>query len=283
MSGNFANPSSTDTLVFVDVDGVLNLGIQDPGGMVDFNDVNLKVVEDGAAMYRRADGIWTCPDEAMRQTVERLEATCQRALEPSEGANATYEKFLANSATGFSELLVGRLASLINEAGARGKIVLSSNWRMPRHENKVRKLEASLSRHLGKAFTFDTRTTLRRESGPADRLELIGDFIEKFCSSKAHDQKKSLKVLVLDDFVGNSLANVFIDGKNLVQCAGDAEIYLQRRCAVPAPVSVRVVHTYDSWTTSRPRRLHRLRAITETSGSCTCFPRWHRCASEWAY
>jgi hypothetical protein len=249
-------PDSEDTLVFVDIDGVLNVSIRDNGGPVELTTQNLKTLDALASQYRRADGTWHCPNRAMQTVAERLESVSTRSLSPSEGKGETYKKYLAHEPFLFSDRLAKHLASVVRAAGTSSKFVLSSMWRWPEHGNKVHDLERAVSRHLGEVFEFGARTTICKEYAVPDRLRLIGDFVERHCDNRLPGERMTeLRVLVLDDFGASAFDDWNLEG-DIVSCTADAEKYLQRRCGTDVAASVRVIHTYAHWTTQSGLLVH---------------------------
>jgi hypothetical protein len=223
----------------VDIDGVLNIGIGDSKG------APLLFSKDNA---ERALASWAQRDrlpEDQRTAVERIVATYGRQEGPCE--DATYSKLLSAPDTALNDLLVGRLARLIEAAGPRCKVVLSSTWRLPRHMQKARQVEAILSRHLGRYFAFDARTAIRDDSTPELRLGCIADFAEEHC--KKAPWVKQLRMLVLEDFHTTPFGT-WRCGWQKMGSADAVEQYLRSRMPAGIDASARLIHTYDEWTTN---------------------------------
>lgn len=227
-----------ETLIFVDVDGVLNVGIADPGQRaIELNDSNIKIALDNWENRRQMN-------EGFQNSVERVMATCERHL---DGSADSLVEHASRDGTSLSELLVWRLAQIIEAAGSNSLVVLSSSWRSERR--RVLQLEEALGRHLGGPFSFGAHTDACEESGaPVVRLQSIAMFVEQHCARKPlANRAGGLRVLVLDDFhiqpFDWSCGKVSIDGPQAV------EAFL--RCRVPAPIDARVelVHPYDEWVT----------------------------------
>jgi hypothetical protein len=221
----------------VDVDGVLNVGIADPGQRaMELTDSNIQIALDNWENRRQLN-------EGFQNSVERVMATCERHL---DGADSLVEH-AARDGTSLSELLVWRLAQIIEAAGRNSLVVLSSSWRSERR--RVRQLEEALGRYLGGPFSFGAHTDACEESGaPVVRLQSIAMFVEQHCARKPLANRAGrLRVLVLDDFhiqpFGWSCGQANIDGPHAV------EEFLRSR--VPAPIDARVelVHPYDEWVT----------------------------------
>jgi len=227
------------TLLFVDVDGVLNIGIGDPGDdAVYFNNDNVQ----------KALELWEAGEGQSEELVERLISTYQHEVGHGEGA--TCAKFMSSNKLHASAELLGRLATIVQAAGDECTVVLSSTWRQPKHARRVRLLEGALSSALGRAFAFHARTSLVPDNRhPHERLRTIGDFVEDYGSQLPGSPRRALRVLVLDDFHVHALDGWPLGGVPM-DSVGAAEAYLRTRIpASPDLVPVRIVHTYDSWTT----------------------------------
>jgi len=231
--------SEPETMLFVDIDGVLNLGILDPeGAPLSFSEDNAERALARWGQRHRLPG-------SQRVAVERIIATCNRLAGPCEGA--AYARLLSPAATELSDLLVWRLARLIEAAGPRCTVVLSSTWRLPKHTHRVTVVEASLSRHLGRSFAFDSRTAILEDRTPELRLQRIADFAAGYCK-KAPLSFQQLRILVLDDF-HTAPFGTWRCGWKKMGSAGAVEKYLLSRLPTRIDASVRLVHTYDEWTT----------------------------------
>mmetsp|Transcript_73866 Transcript_73866/g.208509 ORF Transcript_73866/g.208509 Transcript_73866/m.208509 type:complete len:296 (+) Transcript_73866:29-916(+) len=230
---------SIDTLLFVDVDGVLNIGIGDPGdAAVYFNGDNVQ----------KAQQLWEEGKGQSGELVERLISTYNREV---HGEGATCAKFLSSQKVHVSPELLSRLATIIQAAGDECTVVLSSTWRHPKHAKRVRLLEEALSSDLGYAFTFHARTSLVPDNKyPYERLRTIGDFVEEYGKQHPGSSQHKWRVLVLDDFHIHALDGGWsLDGA-LMDSVGAAEAYLRTRIpASPDSVPVKIVHTFESWTT----------------------------------
>jgi len=236
-----------ETLIFVDVDGVLNLAVRDPedAAPVGLSHENIDVARKVWAMRKRR-----LRGEPM---IERILDVHDRKLEEGEGEAATYAKLAHREAVGLSDVLVERLARLIRTAPCC-TVVLSSTWRMPEHKFRVQRLEAALGHHLGSPrWAFHARTSLAPERGATERLQRIGDFVVDHLARGRG--RRELRVLVLDDFMVNAFHGWPCGGCPMDSCEA-AERYLSDRAArglgrEPAcDLAVRVIHTYDEWTTA---------------------------------
>jgi len=222
-----------DTLIFVDVDGVLNVGVKDEdGGALAFSEKNLQAVLGSA--------------QDVGPGAAKIRAVAERPIEQEKGA--TYKTLVADSAQ-VSRVLVARLAQILRAASAVGSrhVVLSSKWRSESRVAKVQHLETAITQHLdGKAFTFDDRTEPRNELNAMDRLETIGNYVEQFCTQRANLAAK-LRILVLEDFFISALSGLSCQGF-AIDSVGAVEEYLLSRTGSGCSTSVRVVHTYEELT-----------------------------------
>jgi len=242
--------SPPDTLIFVDVDGVLNVGIKDENPKVaalDFSKDNLSscyaILRSGRASADEAD------------IVDKILSVEACSLDLAEGF-ATYGELLSNnpdSLVGFDLILtfVQRLAMMIRMAGPQRLVVLSSNWRKPAHAKKLQKLEMLIAAMLGEPFAFDARTSLEEARDHAGRLQGIGAFIQDHVASF---QKLAgpLRVLVLDDFHNRPLNGWRCDG-NTISSTKDVEAYLKKFIPPHLSSAVKLIHTYTEWYTQSGR------------------------------
>jgi len=231
-----------DTLIFLDVDGVLNVAAKDPGhNPPTFNASNLA----HAHHLRRAGPTVDLIAEKMLILHDTHRDT----------DGITYGQLMSRSDLDVSDVLVGRFAQIVAAAGPRGKVVLCSSWRQPKHVQRVRDLEALVSKHMGCTFAFHDRTaTEGKDNCAAGRLVFIGDYVEKYCSANRQSQ---VRVVVLEDFLITQVTG-WVCGKTKVNSVSDAERYLESRGlahasgdehpCVAQKVSAKVIHTYQQWT-----------------------------------
>jgi len=135
----------SDTLIFVDVDGVLNIGIFDPTGRP--LELSTHNVETALKHWGVREG------HSQRDCIERIVEVYSH--EVGHGEASTYEEFLADPKSGVSAVLVGRLARIITtaqEGSNNVEVVLSSSWRKPQHAVRVGALEGVLSSVLVTLF-----------------------------------------------------------------------------------------------------------------------------------
>lgn len=227
-----------DTLLFLDVDGVLNVGLRDPGNNpVSCSHENL---DRAVRMWQDRAAFTT----EQRNCVERLVAVHDREL--GHGEQSTLAALGSAPPFDLSDVLVNRIANIIRAAGHRRSVILSSSWRRPQHLERMKGLERAIARHLGEPFVFDGKTNLAKEVDPSGRLLAIGAYIQQMQTSAT-----KLRVLVLDDFYITNIGGWSVDGF-LVDSVEAAERYIRERPPFAAPaleMSVRVIHTYDEWAT----------------------------------
>lgn len=225
-----------ETIIFLDVDGVLNVGIHDEG------DAPLLFRDEDVRMAQRLSKQGYRGKEA--KSVAKLNALAYQPL--CNGEEGSYEKLMTKNGAELSEVLLGRLAELIRFAGNRCKVVLSSSWRRPHHRNRRRLLEQAIARHLERPFQFTEQTPMyREEKRAADRLQTIGDYIKEVCSKR--QEASNLRILVLEDFFISAMDGWLCGGKAM-DCVSAAESYLENQAG--SFVSVKLFHCYDKITTS---------------------------------
>lgn len=232
-----AGGAPVDTLIFVDVDGVLNIGIEDPGEKpLDFDFRNVQ----------RALEMWGAPgDWPAFDATERIVSTYHHDV--GHGESSTFAEYQSSTSLGACEKLVGRLAQLIQVAGDRCAVVLSSSWRHPRYTKKRRQLEHMLLGCLGQSFAFHAATALVPDVTPEMRLRTIGDFIADH-GKQLPCSPGGLRVLVLEDFHITAMDG-WLCGEVPMDSTAAAERYLLSRIPAFVKASVKLVHTFGSWTT----------------------------------
>eukprot|EP00930_Biecheleria_cincta_P079318 TRINITY_DN67105_c0_g1_i1.p1 TRINITY_DN67105_c0_g1~~TRINITY_DN67105_c0_g1_i1.p1 ORF type:complete len:299 (+),score=69.18 TRINITY_DN67105_c0_g1_i1:38-934(+) len=230
-----------EKIIFVDVDGVLNVGIQDGSkAPLLLCDADVKTAMRIAEKF----GGSAIMSAAMLSSL-RLAYVFLAEIGGGEDG-ATFQQFSSNSGDMLSQVLVDRLALLLTLAGDHEnvKVVLSSSWRLRKNAAKQRKLEAVLSKVMGRRFKFDFVTAPKAKKTPSDRLSCIGDFLEERRRLLPH---KEFQVLVLDDFFIQPMDGFSVHGHQISSVA-DAERYLEKRGLSDResakPVQVKVVHTY---------------------------------------
>lgn len=158
-SRDFCDP--IETILFVDVDGVLNVGIYDPSDApILLKSSELSLAREIVNMdYRGFDSA----------TAYKICALAATPTEPE--SESTFESLASQDQ--LSKVLVGRLSELIRDAGQKCHVVLSSSWRKKQHMKRRLRLEQDLSEALGRYFEFDAFTQLSPELHAGDRLEVI--------------------------------------------------------------------------------------------------------------
>lgn len=225
--------ATMETLIFVDVDGVLNVNIGDPGNSP--MEFNIKNVERALAQWDNRQNL----SPRIRACLERIVAVHSRKVCNAEGA--TFADLVSES-NSLSDVAVGRLAKVIQAAGESCSVVLSSTWRLPRYDCRLRQLEDALSRHLGRPFGFHDRTGLIEDRTADERLRCIGDYVEKY-RARVGSTHSNLRVMLLEDFHVRPLGSWACDGRKMNSLA-DVEEYL---CTRAPGISAKLIHTFDEW------------------------------------
>ena len=171
-------------LVFVDVDGVLNVACRTPKGSVPLNAGNVDLAMDMRRVGR------------VNSTAERIAAISEHSLD--HGEEGTFSKYTTEeSAQDVCEHFLVRLVQLIAAGGKTRRVVLSSTWRRPQHKKRRQVLEHRISTHLGEPFVFDDRTDLVPEQSAADRICTVGDYIANYSKCQNSRSRNSLTVSAL--------------------------------------------------------------------------------------
>jgi hypothetical protein len=228
-----------DTVIFVDVDGVLNVGAMDEGNPPLL--WHQKNIDCARRMYA---------ENNRHKSIETVLSIAAHKVKGEELA-PTYES-LSCDKSDCSAILVSRLAEILQMAGERREVVLSSNWRNPQHAGRVKRLEEEVSYHLGEPFAFDAKTAVCAERTAADRLVCIGDYVATLAKQRG-SIAGHLRVLILEDFFISPIDGWHCGGApmNSVQAC---EKYIVNRGA-SMDFSVKLVHTYDEWHTSSGLRV----------------------------
>lgn len=228
-----------DTILFVDVDGVLNVGIYDPfDAPILLKSSELSMAREIVAMdYRGFDSA----------TAYKI---CALAATPTDPESTTTFEALA-SHDQLSKVLVGRLSELIEEAGPKCHVVLSSSWRKKQHLKRRERLEQDLSEALGRYFTFHDVTQLTPELHAGDRLQAIRSYLQDFACANLCGAE--LKVIVVDDFFLSPLsyADPFrITNGELHTLEEVEDFLLQPLSDMGVEASAKVLHCYRKVTTT---------------------------------
>jgi len=253
--------AEVETLIFLDVDGVLNVCARDQTGSKQLllNSSSLQTCRKQWAHRHRN------PNNPVIETIMALD---RRRL--NHGEDDTYSKFACTAPSQLSEVLVSRLAKIIEAAEAESRpgedsecndpfverhmkkvaVVLSSTWRKPEHAGRVKRLEEMITKYLNYPFRFEARTRLADEVVASERLTAISDFVHDFCVDRLRlGCRNPLKVLVLEDFFIMPID--FVCNGVSVGNATKAGIFIEKRAAQARSgrVKAKVVHTYDQFET----------------------------------
>lgn len=246
-----------DTVVFLDIDGVLNIGVKDQKGAplllnqsnVDYANAKRGGLKPTTSWFGGRQGL---SGERLK-VVERIVEFMDHDLGSSE-ETGTYHKFTCGNECHVSPVLVERMAQIVDACGDNRSMVLSSNWRRPMFEQKKTGLEEKVSKLLNKPFFFDATTRQQEEKTPGDRLACIGEYVEGLYAEGGAVPSRTLRILVLEDFFINPLQGWSCEGRE-IRCAGDVEEYLRQRAPKGADLAVKLIHPYDEWTTSTNMRM----------------------------
>lgn len=263
-----------ETYIFVDVDGVLNVGVEDPEDPGTAYGFDADSIASYKANWQKQESLWenrrSYGWQAIQDMYKRMVKVYGRyaeAIADGGGENA------------LSDVLVGRLAKIM-KADPAANVVLSSTWRLPENKEGRKKLEEALAGHLGKpSFKFelvlaDPPTEDEKEQllesldketkgfdvdkleefmkdyewvddadGPQGRVRGIGEFVERKCGGSG-----PLRILILDDLRVTPLGTFRVDKKPMTN-ESDVESYIKSR--VPdgrrKEAAVMFVHTVAEW------------------------------------
>eukprot|EP00439_Symbiodinium_sp_Y106_P081836 s1601_g20.t4 len=234
--GDGGCPEPFDTILFVDVDGVLNVGIQDDGNapiLLKTNELDL-ARELCAAGYNGRDA----------DTARRICALASHSADCF--GSITYEALASQDQ--LSKVLLGRLALLIQEAGSRCHVVLSSSWRKKQHAGRRKVLEEELSQCLGRPFVFDGVTALLLpERHAVHRLAAIRMYLSDFAQKDRFTA--NVKVVVIDDFFLSPISG-WDCGDTSIESVADAEAYLTSGMeSSDLTAEVKILHCYEELAT----------------------------------
>lgn len=221
-----------ETLIFVDADGVINVGVRDVPGQPP-----LLLCQRNLNRARKQ----SC-NEGPNYIIS---VAASRDVGHDDGS---YSKFATvPDSSDICELFAQRLAGIINLAGPRCKTVLSSSWRKPHHQNRVLALEAAISKYGGKAFKFEGRTRLGADA-PEGRIECISDFLRDHTENRKSSEGP-LRVLVLEDFAATHPSQWnFANGVN---SKDGLEEYWRRSSSQPQNAHVKLIHCYEEFVTDK--------------------------------
>eukprot|EP00437_Effrenium_voratum_P042155 CAMPEP_0181485086 /NCGR_PEP_ID=MMETSP1110-20121109/46364_1 /TAXON_ID=174948 /ORGANISM="Symbiodinium sp., Strain CCMP421" /LENGTH=296 /DNA_ID=CAMNT_0023611035 /DNA_START=1 /DNA_END=887 /DNA_ORIENTATION=+ len=234
-----AGTELVNTILFVDVDGVLNVGIYDRcDAPILLKSSELALAKEICAMgWKGTDGM----------TALKI---CSLAATQADQSGTTFEALASQDQ--LSKVLVRRLAELIEDAGPGCHVVLSSSWRKQQHLKRRRTLEESIGESLGRDFSFDDATEMRPEVHPGDRMQAIREYLRTFAKTEEHRLAEEVKVIVIDDFFLSPLSafSPFVCGVTRVCSTWEAEGYLQEQLEkLGILASVKILHCYAEFTT----------------------------------
>jgi len=220
-----------ETLIYLDIDGVLNVGVKDPGGSLSFTEAN----------FSMARKLLNCNESGdMAQMLLELMQT-----QTGDDKSSKYGDFLSRNDLDVCDIFVHRFVKIIRAAGDLLRVVLCSSWRRPKYQKRVQTLEKIISGYLSETFTFHDRTAIVTEEGGADRLRVIGDHIAAHCKKKGKRLDR-LKVLVLDDFFYQPIKDYKLPCGTPVDSPQAAESYLAGRVqSSNLAVAFKIVQTYN--------------------------------------
>ncbi|CAJ1380911.1 unnamed protein product, partial [Effrenium voratum] len=224
--------TKVETVIFVDVDGVLNVGIRDDEGPLLLNERDLRRVK----KLRSSGKVF---GENVQRTIERILLAAAR-LQP---CGESYAAVACKGQAQLAGVFVQRLARLIKAAGDHTMVVLSSKWQ--EHTEKVRYLESALGEHLPN-FAFHAKTGLELVINPESRLLSVARYLETL---GLRESKSQLKVLVLEDFHISSLG--FCCQGEAMDGAEKVEAFLRKKVKAQ-DCEVKLLHTFECWEENGP-------------------------------
>lgn len=237
------------TLLFVDVDGVLNVGLSDGNSNpLAINRDNLRMLE----RLQKVEG----EETADVQMLSFL------GVQRAEGESLTFAELCKDSGD-FVDAFVERFVKLLQAIGPSATVVLTSTWRLPKHAEKLCSLEAAISKKLCKAFKFEVRTPTNEHESPEGRLRAIAAFLGGYLTEKKLKAITHLRALVLEDFHVNPLGSWSCDGR-LMSCTEDVETYLRNRIPENIVSATKLLHTYSEWQTLGGKQIRVASGLTQT-------------------
>lgn len=222
------------TLVFVDIDGVLNVGVSDgKSNPLAINRDNLQML--------------ACLDKLGRIDGAESRMLSAASSQKAEGEQLTYAELCKDSGD-FVEAFVGRFVKLLQAIGPSAKVVLTSTWRLPKHAMKLASLEKAISKKLCKVFRFELRTASQEADSPEGRLRGMSRFLREYLPGQKVNAITHLRALVLEDFHVNPLHSWSCDGQPM-SCMEEVETYLTSHMPDNMVRAAKLIHTYSEWKT----------------------------------
>eukprot|EP00930_Biecheleria_cincta_P021381 TRINITY_DN15871_c0_g1_i1.p1 TRINITY_DN15871_c0_g1~~TRINITY_DN15871_c0_g1_i1.p1 ORF type:complete len:378 (-),score=57.30 TRINITY_DN15871_c0_g1_i1:74-1102(-) len=227
-------PPRVMTLLFVDIDGVLNVGVRDGKSNP------LAINRDNLQMLARLEKLGHT-DDAESQMLSAA------GSEKADGEELTYAELCKDSGD-FVDAFVDRFVQLLQTVGPSAKVVLTSTWRLPKHAEKLASLEKTISKKLCKTFKFDLRTASQEADSPEGRLRGISRFLREYLPGQKINAITQLRALVLEDFHMHPLDVLSCDGKPM-SCVEEVEKYLESHMPENTVRVAKLIHTYSEWKT----------------------------------
>lgn len=255
MSGPNGIPPGPETLVFVDADGVINVGIRDSAGQAP-----LLLCEANLARCREQKKCTSGPVHVVSSVACRV---------VGHGEEDSYAKYATQAGSNdITPEFAARLAEIIRAAGPRCMLVLSSSWRKPNHVKRVLALEAAISKFADKPTKFTAKTGPGGDE-PHHRLHLIGEFVRQYTAGRDPKLHGDLRVLVLDDFAASHPRD-WRERPGNVDSVGAVEDFWRKCSACPENTAVKLVHTYEEWVTEHGVRVQIGSGLTPGKASEAC-------------
>lgn len=238
--------SSVSSVIFLDVDGILNILVRDSGHSMRINKTNIKTAWN--MMYSGAP-------QSHKECAQKILAITERtecSLGVGEGCGSTLAALVANEG-GLSDILVDRLAELIESTFPHPEVVLTTSLRHTRYKERMEVLRSKIEQKIGEEFHWAGTILAQEAETPEDRLRSIASYMEQM------NVDDEVRVLVLDDFFVTPFGRWSCDG-HAMKAPEDAERYLEMRC--PAAV-VKVVHPYVELKTEKNLRVQAAVGLTD--------------------
>jgi hypothetical protein len=219
--------AEAETLIFLDADGVVNVGIRDMPGQSP-----LLLCESNLDRCRQQS-----PCAGPSLIITSAAARC-----PGHGDEGNYAKFATTSGSSdISPIFAERAAEILRLAGPKAVLVLSSSWR--KYQNRVEALEAALTKFSDRTITFDARTKSGGDE-PEKRLQAIGEFVSEY-SENRDPMAGPLRVVVLEDFAATHPKQwKYANGLRSIEGVED---FWRKSSSQPDQTFVKLIHTYDEW------------------------------------
>lgn len=153
------------TVIFLDIDGVLNVSARDEMGALLISEEN---IQKARTVLRNGSGP---PDVNSARKIIAL----SKRREGRQGSGDTLGTRTVNE-YGFCEEYVDRFVAILEATSPTPQVVLSSSWRRI-DKWGAEALRAAIEQRLGRDFDWAGVTSARKDNTPQDRLKCIGDYI----------------------------------------------------------------------------------------------------------